>query len=419
MNPKINVYVDRSYKQSIPDGLNELIAKHVNILDQDRTRIAFCGFVINGDEINVFMPRGTDINSASTSPYVKAKILFKCLTKYCRTNESFLQREGKSTVVGNPQILPLITEIIEDYNQYGLYTSDNFYYRKGFQGKTNWKKTVGSVIPHIDGDEIIYPQLVNRFNNPYYSNEITKIHASAISMIIKKFGWLLSKNELNHFKADSIKRNNLSDIRLINNELVNIYSDSKIHTLKILLRFLESDLSNGQRDSLSYGFSDFQYVWEHMLRHALSPAHVFNDMPSPAYLNKGGIEFRKEQKGQRIDLFLYDAITKKACVIDAKYYDASSTDRAPGWPDLVKQFFYAKSLTAGSLKNEVNTVANYFIFPGESIETSPASAYVIDSSGRLDHEFPPIQCLLINPELIINSYISNKPITDLREQLFS
>lgn len=419
-NPAVKVYLDRSYKQYIPDFLKDEITKQAGDIEQDRSRIAFCGFVLRGNEVHVFMPRGTDLNAASSNPTDKAKLLFKCLTKYCRTNESFLQRDGKNTVVGNPQILPLITEIVEDFKRNGLYTSENFFHRKGFQGKTNWKKTVGSIMPFIEDDKVIYPHLVNRFNNSYVSNEITRIHASAITLINEKFGWLLSSpREINKFKEERNSRNKLFDIGLIKAELLNVFSDSKIYTLKNLLRLLESDFSNGKADSLSYGFSDFQYVWEHMLRHALSPTHAFNDMPAPAYLDRAGKEFRKDQKGQRVDIFLYEPSSKKACVIDAKYYDASNTERAPGWPDLVKQFFYAKSLTAGNLKTNVTNVTNYFIFPGDALESSPASAYVIDSSGRLDHEFPPIQCLLINPELIINSYVSNSPLAYLREELFN
>ena len=412
--------MDRSYKQYIPDFLKEEIANQAGDVEQDRSRIAFCGFVLREDEVHLFMPRGTDIHAATLNPSEKAKLLFNCLTKYCRTNESFLQRDGKSTVVGNPQILPLITEIHEDFKRNGLYVSENFFHRKGFKGKTNWKKTVASVMPHIDGEDVIYPHLVNRFNNSYFSNEITKIHTSIITLINEKFGWLLSSaKEIKNFKFEKNSRNKLSDIGLIKAELLNVFSDSKVNTLKNLLRFLEDDFSNGKSDSLSYGFNDFQYVWEHMLRHALSPTHVFNDMPVPAYLDKTENEFRLAQKGQRVDIFLYEPISKKACVIDAKYYDASTTARAPGWPDLVKQFFYAKSLTAGNLKTEVDTVTNYFIFPGDTLPTSPDWAYVVDSSGRLDQAFPPIQCKLIDPELIISSYISNTPLAYLREELFN
>jgi hypothetical protein len=418
-NDLIHIHLDRSFKQTIPDNLRSEIALQIGDIDPDRAKIAFCGFLFKGNEAYVFMPRGSSINDGTLTNIEQARLLFQCLTKYCRTNESFLQKEGKSTLVGNPQILPLIAEILNDYKANGIYTSENSYTRRGFQGKTDWKKTIESVNPHMEDEEVIYPHFINRFTNSFFCNEVTKIHYSILQTIKMRFGWLLPELESFTFDQNTKVSNRSADIGILKSELICVYNDSKIHTLKMLLRFMENDFNSGETGSVSYGFSDFQYVWEHMLRSVLSPTHAFSDMPVPAYREKSGREIRKDQKGQRVDIFLYEPAGKEACVIDAKYYDGSSTDHAPGWPDLVKQFFYAKSLTAGNLKHEVSSVKNYFIFPGLSRDASPDLVSVVDSSGHLDSEFPPIKCMHVSPEQIIKSYVSNKPLVDLRRQLFN
>lgn len=415
----IHIHLDRSYKQAIPDNLKSEIALQIGDVDPDRAKIAFCGFLFKGEEAHVFMPRGSSIREGALTNSEQARLLFQCLTKYCRSNESFLQKEGRSTLVGNPQILPLIAEILSDYKANGIYTSENSFTRRGFQGKTDWKKTIGGINPHMEDEEVIYPHFINRFTNSFFSNEVTKIHYSILQAIKMRFGWLLSDLENFTFDQNTRVSNRSADIGILKSELIGVYNDSKIHTLKMLLRFMENDFNSGKTESVSYGFSDFQYVWEHMLRSVLSPTHAFSDMPVPAYREKSGREIRKDQKGQRVDIFLYEPAGKEACVIDAKYYDGSSTDHAPGWPDLVKQFFYAKSLTAGNLKHEVSSVKNYFIFPGVSRDASPDLVSVVDSSGHLDSEFLPIKCMHVSPEQIIKSYVSNKPLVDLRRQLFN
>jgi hypothetical protein len=415
----IHINLDRSYKQTIPDNIKSEIALQIGNVDPDRAKIAFCGFLFKGSEAYVFMPRGSNIKDGALTNLDQARLLFQCLTKYCRTNESFLQKEGKSTLVGNPQILPLIAEILNDYKANGIYTSENSFTRRGFQGKTDWKKTIGGVSPHIEDEEVIYPHFINSFTNSFFSNEVTKIHYSILQAIKVRFGWLLPDLDSFTFGQNTRVSNRSADIGIIKSELMGVYNDSKIHTLKMLLRFMENDFHSGKAESVSYGFSDFQYVWEHMLRSVLSPTHAFSDMPMPAYREKSGRETPKPQKGQRVDIFLYEQSAKEVCVIDAKYYDGSSVDHAPGWPDLVKQFFYAKSLTAGNLKHEVTTVRNYFIFPGIARDASPDIVSVIDTSGHLDSDFPPIKCLHLPPEQIISSYISNKPLVELRRQLFN
>ena len=416
---QIHLHLDRSYKQAIPDHLKSEITLQGGDIDPSKARIAFCGFLFKGKDAYVFMPRGSNLKEDGLNRIELARMLFKCLTKYCRAKESFLQKRGRSTVVGNPQILPLVAEILNNYKVNGIYTSENSFNRKGFQGKTDWKKTIGGIEPHIDEEEIIYPHFINRFTNTYYSNEVTKIHYSILGVIQARFGWLLADTEQFGFNSNSRILIRSADIGVIKNELRGVFNDAKIHTLKMLIQFLEDDFNAESNGSVSYGFSDFQYVWEHMLKNVLSPTHAFSDMPKPAYRESSGREIRFDQKGQRVDIFLYEPINKKACVIDAKYYDGSSIDKAPGWPDLVKQFFYAKSLIAGNLKHEVNSVKNYFIFPGVSGDSSPEMAYVVDSSGPLNAEFPPIKCLHVSPESIIKSYVSGKPLLDLRQKLFN
>lgn len=416
---QIHLHLDRSYRQTIPDHLKSDIGSQGGDVDPDKARIAFCGLLFKGQDAYVFMPRGSSLAHKDFSRRDLARLLFQCLEKYCRANESFLQKEGQSTVVGKPQILPLIIQILNDYEVNGIYTSENSFHRRGFQGKTDWRKTIGSVDPQINEGELIYPYFINRFTNAYHSNEVTKIHYSVLEAIQQRFGWLLPNTDQLRFKFNKRVSIYSADIGILKAELRGVFSDAKIHTLTMLIEFLEDDFNAGNNKSVSYGFSDFQYVWEHMLRNVLSPTHAFSDMPIPAYRASSGKEIRVGQKGQRVDIFLYEPGNKEACVIDAKYYDGSSIDKAPGWPDLVKQFFYAKSLTAGSLKHGVNSVKNYFIFPGVSSDTSPRLAYVVDSTGPLDGEFPPITCLHISPESVIKHYVSGKPFLDLREKLLT
>jgi hypothetical protein len=413
----VRIYVDRSYAQTIPEKLKIEISRQVGGADEEKNKIAFCGFILHGHETSVFMPRGYVVSKSSHSAQDLARLLFQCLTKYCRASESYLQREGKASVVGNPQVLALITEIIQDYKLNGLYTSEKYFHRKGFQGKTDWKKTINSVNPLLNEDEIFYPHFVNKFKDNLHSNEITEIHKWILSCIVERFGWLLSASLKLDFVKPNLSSNTQFSSRLIRVELQSVFSDSKIHTLQMLLRYLDDDLNAFQNDYLSFGFKDFQHVWEQMLKQVLKPTHNFLDMPTPTYEEIGGRTIRKEQKGQRVDIFLYDASQKTACVVDAKYYDASSTDKAPGWSDLVKQFFYAKSLTAGALNTQVEKVKNCFIFPGVASNTSPKTVFVTDTTGRLDNVFAPIECHLLSPEVVLDSYVNEKPLSDLRRKL--
>lgn len=250
----IQIYVDRTYSQSIPDRLKIEIARQIGDAEIEKNKITFCGFVMNGNETFVFMPRGHVIPESRYTAEETARLLFLCLTKYCRTSESFLQREGKSTIVGNPQLLPLISEIFRDYKLNGLYASENHFFRKGFTGKTNWNKTIKSVNTLLDDDQIVYPHFINKFKDNLYANEITEIHKWILSCIAERFGWLLGTSAKLDFAKPSLLTSNDLKSRLLKVELQKVFSDSKIHTLHMLLRYLEENPSHGQNDYLSFGF---------------------------------------------------------------------------------------------------------------------------------------------------------------------
>ena len=148
---------------------------------------------------------------------------------------------------------------------------------------------------------------------------MTKIHYSILEAIQERFGWLLSDTQKISFNTSKRIGNRSADIGLIKAELRGVFNDAKIHTLKNLIKFLEDDFTTGDNEAVSYGFSDFQYVWEHMLRSVLSPTHAFVDMPIPAYRESSGREIKVGQKGQRVDIFLYEPINKEACVIAVSY----------------------------------------------------------------------------------------------------
>src|SRR5690606_8702538 len=116
-------------------------------------------------------------------------------------------------------------------------------------------------------------------------------------------------------------------------------------TLQLLIRYLERIHEIGS-NNVVIGIRKFHYVWEFLLK------NIFHDvdlkinslLPIPQYQFSGPAEFAEisAQKGMRLDLFIKNY--NRCWVIDSKYYTATGANDAPGWSDLVKQFFYIKAI---------------------------------------------------------------------------
>jgi hypothetical protein len=118
------------------------------------------------------------------------------------------------------------------------------------------------------------------------------------------------------------------------------------------------------------------------------------------------------EKSMRTDIVLSDHKNEMYVVIDAKYYAATSPGNAPGWSDLVKQFFYAKALKLIRPKSKIR---NIFLFPGNHYHLSEAKVRDRTKIPDLfyDEEFSPIECFYVNPIFVIENYSTGKKLIEL------
>ena len=114
----------------------------------------------------------------------------------------------------------------------------------------------------------------------------------------------------------------------------------------------------------------------------------------------------------RLDVFIK---SENSCwVIDSKYYKATDAHNAPGWSDLVKQFFYVKAVKL--IYPKIESIKNIFIFPGVNNSLSNIEMVYREESkdetklAKLAEDFIPIECLYLDPNDVMESYLKSKKI---------
>lgn len=107
-------------------------------------------------------------------------------------------------------------------------------------------------------------------------------------------------------------------------------------------------------------------------------------------------------------------------VVDAKYYEASSPAYAPGWSDLVKQFFYHDAISI--LEGKHASVSNHFIFPGRGKQLK--AAHVAEREKKIEsrqdclQEYSTIYCHYQDPIELIEAYVNGEKLRKLTEDIF-
>ncbi|MBQ0140950.1 MAG: LlaJI family restriction endonuclease [Kurthia sp.] len=403
--------------KKIPDFVVDKLASvgGIDVVNQGR-KIAFCGVIIVDGCIYCFAP------AKSESTKIKSiGNLIKVIHSYKNSTDSSLlalDEDEKGKVIEEISLTDLF-EIIDLYFSVGILKSKTHTYSE--KGRTNWSKTVNREFPVFTSDNVpIYFDLHKYPVSIYQDDLISSIHCEIILDILKKFHWLderfnfVSKDQLNERKLFN-ELNVEQKISLLNQRLHSTFVSLEVRTLQLLIRYLEKIQESGS-NNIVIGIRKFHYVWEFLLRNLFHNVdqRINSLLPVPKYQFLGPTDFSdaSNQKGMRLDVFIK---SENSCwVIDSKYYTATGAHDAPGWSDLVKQFFYVKAVKL--IYPELETVKNIFIFPGIKNPLSRIQMVYREESkdeeklAKLTEDFIPIECLYLNPNEVMEKYLKSEKV---------
>ncbi|ECI3886712.1 hypothetical protein AHV09_07375 [Salmonella enterica subsp. enterica] len=410
----IVLYEDKCVISSIPKHVRNILDTE-KVIYNDQDRIDFCGMVVQKNRVDIFLPR----NSGSTrgkEPLKLGTSLIRAIHKYTLNKERILFTDGASEQIVGGSFIGLAFTLLDDYIKHGIYIKRTSYIRRN-TGKTDWKRTIGRLQNYPTLNSFIYLDTLGRIKNTHYNNEVSRIHAEIIRELNCLIGWVFfdTTSTISSELADI--PNSVGDIetklQILEKEMELLYTDRDLKLLKDLSMYL-SNKTNYFDNNFAIGIRNFHSMWEHMIDSCvLWKFDVNHRLAKPSYKING--EFKIAiQKGGRTDTVLMNPDETIFAIIDAKYYGASNVTNLPGWPDLIKQFFYASALK--DIYPEA-TINNYFIFPG--VSGTVESAHIEDplTRERQDIRYPPIKCEYIDPMMLVDYYVSGKKLVELSERL--
>jgi hypothetical protein len=406
-SPKFAFFNDRCPAASLPPQLHERLQQKGLIAEDGHQLVSFCGMIALNHQINIFLPR-----SVSTSFTHKdleqqtASQLMQMLHRYGRDSATKVHIDDEGDGQTGLQQLSLILSLLEDYQNYGLYARRRSQHVMN-SGKPNWPKTVarGTPFPNQHGQPI-YLDIYGSRRRYFADSEVSRIHAKIIITLITNYSWLIDgyTNHVDQALKDipSPQPDTAYQLAVLQLELSQTYSEREIVLLQGLSQFLAQE-AGGQQSQFIAGVHKFHYAWEYLLRHVLQYTVSLNHrLPAPMYILLDGRKQSAFDKGMRMDIVVQHPKKHKLIVVDAKYYAATQTSNAPGWSDLVKQFFYAKALQIVFPEHEI---FNSFIFPGESGVFRRVEMASRGQEQNLAETFSPIECLYFCPMDVIQHYL--------------
>lgn len=416
---KLDLQLDRTYlgkKSELPSWVIDTVRENELATT---SRVSFCGLMMKGSSLQVFLPRNSSIPDNIEEKQELAVLLISAVERYSRNSSTKVYSENFGSNVIGGGLLTLARTILEDYKTSGLYSQRH---RKSVlnSGKINWRSTFNNetAIRNKSGRPVY---ITLRGEKSQYSsmNEVALIHESIVKYLDDKFGWWLTKNTkskvtVNLSLNDKLISNKRYCLQVLSRELQISFTDRNVRLIRSLMSFFEVH-EGDTKSPFVIGLKSFHFAWEAMLSDVLTDTTSLNrQLPIPVYMESSGNEAPLARSKMRTDIILKQK--NKIVVVDAKYYSAASITGLPGWGDLVKQFFYAKALEIIRPKCEVG---NVFIFPKAVEFVSAVRVKDITSSDYLDEDFPKINCIYVDPLIVMKNYVSRSKMSQFTDTIFS
>ena len=360
------------------------------------------------------MPRNLPPKSANS---VAAYNLLQTLKIYYADKTSAVGEGDDFGLIGAVS-LSLISSITEDYIVHGLYVRRKKE-RILNQSKTDWKRTISRQAAFPSDSAPVYLDLETNRTRYVSDCETSRIHANIIREINDNFGVLLfGQNTPTDERLEQLplpSGDNEMQIAHLERELLDCYSERDISLISMLKLYIEC-YSSTTGTNLIIGTRAFHNVWEGMLDNCLpSKVMINHKLPVPYYLQNDNYT-EVARKGQRTDTVISNDSGSAWAIVDAKYYNASTPQLAPGWHDLVKQLFYKTAAQEVGLK-DIN-ITLHFIFPGEYSESNLVKVkigergqnIIAKSEFKSIEKYEEILCHYCDPFLLMDKYVSGRKL---------
>tara|TARA_B110000503_G_C7091043_1_gene389440 strand:+ start:100 stop:1392 length:1293 start_codon:yes stop_codon:yes gene_type:complete len=413
---------DREYlsNKTIPKTLIEEM-RSLGLISPDMLKVNFCGVVSYPDGLAVFLPRNHNILIESAD--LAGHLLLQALLKYYQSKDSGIYSQDNETEVIGGRAFSLASSLLDDYRSNGLYVRRIKEHTIN-SGKVNWSNSIARSTPYPTSNGAVYLDLVTtRYR--YISNcETANIHAQVIKELYSGYGMLwLGLSSYVDEKIELMSKplgNAEIQIAYLQRELQVSYSERDIFLIKGLIQYLRIKKSSNT-SSVLIGICKFHNLWESILDECLVGKYSVNSkLPTPVYQTQDGEFSPVAKKGQRTDTVLKLLTESRFAVVDAKYYEASSAATAPGWPDLVKQFYYQDAVSI--LEGKHALVSNHFIFPGctGKLTAVHVAERDVDVKSVLDclDQYSAINCHYQDPIAALKAYVHGEKLTKLTDEIW-
>jgi len=375
---------------------------------------SFVGLIGVDRRLYVFVPKCSE-ELAGEELLSYCAVIFRVLLRY-RSDSELITGEHASVYSDSQEfedtlnLLSAYDGLIDDWIKNGLWTQRRERYIETDRGEPLWDRTVATLTPFISKGTPVYSSFLTRIFSNNTQIPMAALHQWAVYQAASNYGWIkgLAADELGLIGTPELPGSLGYCAALIEKMRRSTFDRRKIGLLKLVEVALDKESRIGRGNDTVFGVKNFWPVWERVCGAIYCDKKTLHAdfVPYPRYIDDAGDAlFATKRFGQNPDILAGGQ--GQLTIADAKYYDITHTQ--PGWSDLVKQFFYAKTILDSGYANRVD---NRLVFPRPNSSTKlpqRVSLFSDDVSGRateLGHTYYHLECDFVPLRSAFRLYLS-------------
>lgn len=362
MKAKIRKYNEKYFNkiEDVPNA-KELVEK--NICEEKGNYITFSvtGIIILKGIVYIIFPCGYKIDNS----YEDIENLFDLFTVLIKEQKMNQDKFDNIDIEyeGDGELISIAYELIKDFKEYGYIRIEQSVEGINIGGKVNWKKTMKLKTQIFNEDGMpVFTDLVNSHTVNDKGALLRALHIYTINKSIAMFGEIFGiKNDYDENEI-MIPIDKEYALEFLRKERQVTYNTRFLRIIDLIIKFIDSQENESNENSImSFSTKNFFAVWELMCKTVFRDEYndIKQNIPRPYWK----IGDKQPSYTEQIPDILYKE-NKTLFILDAKYYYVKKNK--PGWPDLVKQYFYEMSLLA--VMKDVNKSFNVMLIPGSCEE---------------------------------------------------
>lgn len=305
------------------------------VVNTNRNSETFVGVRCEGGEVRVQFPLGFGLSEDERG---LQRDIFLLLQTLRRTTEQRGSRIAGEAGRERREAFPMqaYLSVLLDFFERGYYREREHVYRTAKRGKIHWGRTIKTIRPLVQGQDVVYLDFVTRQSKNSESELITRIHEYCVYESFAKAGWLFLAGMP---EKPGVRLQKQLFLHVLYRKLTQTFDDKNRRLFQSMIEILRYQGDPEAEGDFSYGTGRFEYVWERLIDQVYGVGNKEDFFPGTTWRIGGSVTPGSHLMPDTVMVYRGNVY-----VLDAKYYRYGATFR-PG--DLPESSSVHKQITYG------------------------------------------------------------------------